>query len=491
MLTTKIKTKEDIQALMIEFIRHSESSPSYQEQAQRTIKNQDCYRGILWSEEEYNAYKDKGTTPISINRGRPVVKALFGMYLDNLREPSVIPRKNATESMARVWSEVTKHALDMGDGDNAFCNLFFCGIKDSASTFWIERQQDGSPGGKLAFSSDGFFETTIDPNCDVYNISDPKRGAKYVFRMQWIDREILELLYPDKKDEFTNGIVSMSGVTGNIPLYNYLTNHLAVTDDKNYRYPVYIVYWRQPAMGVKVTDDETGESRIVTTKKVKMGKGYSWEKVPTFVLHCSIMVGYTLAEDSINPFGDDVTDYPAFRYVPYWEPDAQYGTLDDVRDLNKEVCVRRTETLRLLKQVVSSGWFINSGSPEMEKWLSDNGSTTGVVINLSKFGGKAERITPNMPSSGDLLLGNMADQDIDKTSQTSEEFRGQASGREEKVGVVQRVSVKDLNHKHPYCGTSGRRWNWRAISCSKLFAKDIRLDLMASIRISTQTTKSG
>jgi hypothetical protein len=93
--------------------------------------------------------------------------------------------------------------------------------------------------------------------------------------------------------------------------------------------------------------------------------------------------------------------------------------------------------LRLLKQVINVGFKVKGGTPVMKQWLADNGSTNGLVIDESEFAGGVERLQPNMPSTGDILLGDKADLDIDKVSQVNEEMRGAGTGRKETVGVTE------------------------------------------------------
>ena len=95
-------------------------------------------------------------------------------------------------------------------------------------------------------------------------------------------------------------------------------------------------------------------------KKFKTSKLKRFETKPhtAYILHKTTVINNIILNDVTNPFGEDITDLPLFRYSPYWHDGKAAGHLDDIISLNKEENIHRTQTIKILNSVADSGWIV-------------------------------------------------------------------------------------------------------------------------------------
>ncbi|MFH1613637.1 MAG: hypothetical protein ABIG61_00935, partial [Planctomycetota bacterium] len=128
-------TEPQISDKCLKFIRDSKEHTIISDQKERAKTCQDFFRGGLhqWTEEEYELYTSKGVTPITINRCKPVLKGLLGMYLQSRQEINVRPRRGGTATVAQVHKETLKHTQDVSYAEFVYCQVFMRGGIDTES----------------------------------------------------------------------------------------------------------------------------------------------------------------------------------------------------------------------------------------------------------------------------------------------------------------------------------------------------------------------
>jgi len=431
--------REEIQQQCLDFISHAEDSPKYAHQRERAILCTEFEQGQHWTKEQYDRWKEVGIDPITINRCLATVKALSGLYLDNLQDITVVPRKGGSESAARVISEVIKHAQDMGGYDIAAFHAFQKGIIQTASYLFIDIDRTKTANGQIQFTSHGFFDVLVDPDCLEYDIDDKDNGAKYVIRKLYTDKEALAGLY-DKYQQ--------SAYEGRTAMDNYIAESTSnsqfyTEEEKTYRDCVYQCFWKKAVPGLLFGDTKTGETKVLTknlkkyeTMAKKSDRFYT-EKTVTFELHRSILINGQLMEDKPNPYGENVNFFPCVKYVPIWRDQYERGILDDIVSLNYEENLRRTQVARLLNLTTNSGWLAKEIQDEdAKKELMQFGSVPGYVADKSKFGGELEKIAPNQLSQGHLILAQQSSTDTKEISGVNAAMQGYDQGNKDEPGVV-------------------------------------------------------
>jgi len=105
--------------------------------------------------------------------------------------------------------------------------------------------------------------------------------------------------------------------------------------------------------------------------------------------------------------------------------------IDDVVSLNKEEDIHRTQIVKILNQTANSGWKIASGSKKDIAMLANYGSVEGLVLDESKYGGKVDKIQPNVLPTGLFAMSQQYEQDVKRVSGMDDASQGYNTGKVE------------------------------------------------------------
>jgi hypothetical protein len=467
--------EEEVRKECVKFIIDSKESTSYKEQKDRGRLNQDFFRGGKkhWSEEEYNIYKSKGVEPISINRSKPVIKGLLGMYLQNRQAVKVRPRQNGTQSVARVWTEILKHTQDISYADYVYAALFLRGSIDTESYLKLEIDKTENINGQPRIVSKTIMDIIADRNATEYNLDE---SAKYVIERGWKDKAELDAEHPERKKSIDDVLFPGEGKSIVDRITTSMANWMSEESDidhyedeedllpdyeylRKYRYLLHKVYWKEIVPAVLVADKQEKRLTKVTDEKKaaklrrKAKKSVRFEIInyAAKVLHETLILGNALLQDTPNPYGENISSFPIVRFAPIWDDGFACGALDDVVPLNKEENINRTQSLRILNQLANSGWVV--GSDNDKKYiaiLKDFGSVEGIVLPKDKFGGFLEKITPNQPAQGQHLQAAQFEQDIKRVSGVDDAIHGYETGKVESGVAIHRKQTASKVSNEPY-----------------------------------------
>lgn len=438
----------NIQKQCLQFIRDAVGSTKLSKQRERAKRNQDFFRGNQYTQDEYNIYRSKGVEPITINRCRPVVKAMVGMYLQNKQSIRVKPRRGGTEVVANVLAELIKHTEDNTHADYLYADLIRRGCIDTVSYIraYIDKQQN--PNGQIMFKVRSIHDVDIDPTSIEYEVNE---SSRFVIDSEWVDQDYIKVKYP-QKENILESAFSLSTVDNDDPngLISYMSDNdiQDVTEEdeqedyelkKKRRYRIRNIFWKEAVTGLLVADKQTLLIKVITDKeqikqikKAAKGKArFEIKDVPAYILHETIMLGVEVLEDNISPYGEGISELPIFRFSPFWDLGYANGLIDDVISLNREENIHRTQTVKILNNTVNSGWKTNGGSPAAKNELKNYGSVDGVIIDQTQFGGSVEKIEPNPLPQGMFVLSQQFEQDIKRVSGLDDATMGyQTNGSE-------------------------------------------------------------
>ena len=464
---------EQVRAKCTKFITDSKLSMVGQEQDERAKLNQDFFRGGTrqWTPEMYNLYKSKGVEPVTINRSKPVIKGLLGMYLENKQSVRVRPRRSGTGSVAGVWTELIKHTEDMSYADYVYAACLLRGAIDTEAYLKLEIDKTENVNGQPKVVMRALNQIIVDPNAKEYDLNE---SAEFVVEKEWVQQDELEAIYPDK-DKVMQGI----GELDSDSISNRIVNELATwavgesdidtpeTEDemndyellRQYRYLTHRCFWKEVVPAIIVFDTQEKQMHIIDEpkkmKKIrKKAEGSVRFEVVNHakkVLHETVLMGNTLLEDKPNPYGENVNKYPIVRYSCMWDDGFAVGALDDVVSLNREENVHRTQAIRLLNQLANSGWKVKNGSNKKAVAILKNwGSVEGIVIDEELFGGKVEKIKPNEVPIAQKSEAAQFEQDIKRVSGVDDAIQGYNTNKVESGVAIGRKQQGSRSSNQTY-----------------------------------------
>jgi hypothetical protein len=426
------------------------------DQKDRAQTYQDFFRGGThqWTEEEYNLYKSRGVNPITINRCKPVLKGLLGMYLQSRQEVRVKPRRGGTATVAQVQTEVCKHTQDVSYADYVYCQVFMRGGIDTEAYLKLRIDRGMNVNGQPVIEGKSIWDISVDRNATEYDLN---KSAAYIIEKEWKDKEEIMALWPDQEDAISIELNAIDEL-GQRPadrLASYMVGDGVTSGDydedeneqipdidllRQYRYLLHRCYWKETIPALIVSDLQEQRMQIVTEEKLvrklrKKGKRSKRYVITNYVqkkLHETIMLGTKMLEDIPEPLGKGVSDYPIVRYSPIWDEGYAVGALDDIVSLNKEENIHRTQTVRILNQTANSGWVVGSANnKEYAATIKNFGSVPGVIIPKDKFGDFIQKIQPNQLPVGHYTAARQFEQDIKRVSGVDDASQGYETGKSE------------------------------------------------------------
>lgn len=438
------------------FIQDARQHTIARDQKERAEVYQDYFRGgkHQWTQEEYDIYKSRGVEPVTINRCKPVLKGLLGMYLQSKQEIRVRPRRNGSSTVGQVWTEVLKHTQDTSYADYVYVQVFMRGGVDTESYLKLEVDPALNVNGQPVIKGLSLWDVDVDRNATEYDLNE---SAQYVIERQWKAKEEIDVMYPDRQDEIREAMktsddlssrfverigtwMTQDGDIGGEDIENQDNQVPDLELLQKYRYLVQRVFWKEIVPTMIIGDRQTGQMQVVKDAKLiaklrrKAAKTIRFAVTlhPAKVLHETIMLGEMMLEDKPNPLGETVSDYPIMRFCPMWDLGYASGVLDDITSLNKEENIHRTQTIRILNQTANSGWKVGKSTDKAAvRMLSNWGAVEGFVVPLDKFGGVAEKILPNPLPVGHYQLGQQFELDIKRVSGIDDATQGYATSATE------------------------------------------------------------
>jgi hypothetical protein len=459
MSVIKIDGKIDSEATAINFINDSQNSFKLRNRRDQAQVNQDFERGDQWTAEEWDVYKSKGVDPVTVNECRPAVKGIVGMQLQDQQEIKVRPRKNSTETSAAVYTELLNHTQDLAYSDYKYTELFHQGMSDPEAFIAVHIDKRVNINGQPKLKVYGQNDVDVDPNNHTYDISGNEgehEGAEFVILKDWVPIEWLEKKYPDKVDGITNatavdpaGETNMNSLVERIAAWAVDSGTMFVDDDEfgnddndktlrdRYRYRMYTVYWRETVNAAYVSDRQTGLTKRFTGKEAarfgrlsKKSQRFEVENDVGKRLHKTVTLGNVMQlETQADPFGEQISDYPVFRFSTFWKDGKASAFLDDIIQLNREKNIHRTQGIKILNGTANTGFIVGGGSKPALAQLANYGQVDGIVLNKKDYGDSITPLQPKTLPAAHYTYDQTFSSDLERVSGIDETSKGLTGDR--------------------------------------------------------------
>lgn len=391
--------------------------------------------GRQWSAEDLDWNNAQRKHSVTINRIMPAILQIDGHEVQNPRDISVKATKSSTETRARILMGIIKQVMDNSHASRKKSAAFDDGLTTGRGYLLPTRNYDRDPKGDWQIRHLDPFQVLPDPNRTVYDPSEPLGGARYIIHQDWAPQDMLERLYPKQKEALGDarfGGDTRGGLRGRfVGLRSHMFQGVASWDVRpSYRdddgadspesrrrwedsYCVRTYWWRtweegcyvqrldQPDWFVTLHDkkdvqyakDRLRETRKRNIRIIESRDDSNPVVVP--VLHWAQMVGDVLLDYHMDPF-NGISRFPVIPFTPYYHHGYEYGLVENLIGPQQVVNSSWSRFLDILKTVSNTGWRTGKAKDEMLRWLDANGSKDGLILDESKFGGKIERLDPNV-----------------------------------------------------------------------------------------------
>jgi len=408
------------------------------------------YNGNQWSDEDKAVLRGQNRPFLTINLIFRQVNLLVGQERGTRTDFSALPMGNLpehallSEDMTRLIKWVYSH---QNDGDYVSSEVFQDGTIGGVGWWEAPIKYDTDPiDGEILIDKIEYDKILVDRRSKKYDCSD----ARFMIRLMPMDLEDLLVLYPDSRDVILGRLnasrmpteASETGLSqmglGDRPARVHDTHradryqdspHIkSFYNDETGEIVVAEIWYQEYVNRLFLVDRSTGDVLPVEEEGRPHADSLVAEKPEIFSLvprqvktmKVAVLLPFTatLLADGNTPWvlADGSPD-PYFPYIPYrayWVDGENYGAVRQLKDPQREKNKRRSQMLHILNTAVKSGWKVAEGALAKgrdAKWLEDNGSRTGVVIETTQAGYQmVEELTPrNFPT-----FLNKIDQDAEQ-----------------------------------------------------------------------------
>lgn len=364
-------------------------------------ESEDFYQGKQWSDVDKQKLASEDRPAITINEIASKIDLLCGFQRQNRTDARFFPIESSDNEVSQVATEAVKNVLDTNNFQIIESEVF----KDEASVgrgiyhHYIDYDQNMF--GKIIVEKLPWNSVHFGPH-DKSDLSD----CEYMIKYAPIPKKKLKLMFPEKKDEIDNLYkraeeISFSRKNSTIEGLEYRldkTNIMEIVDvdkqmikvreiwEKNYLTAYSIVNYDD---GFVDTVNELSKKEITALENA----GFQVIRRTMFNMRVTICAGEVMLDEKI----EDQDFFPCLPvYAKRTSKGEFYGKIEDVKDIQREINKRHSQSLDVVNRVSSYGYFYDDQTfesvREENQWRQDSSKAgwTAKVKDLTKVPQKVE-----------------------------------------------------------------------------------------------------
>ena len=277
-------------------------------------KCRDYVDGAQMTSDELKILRDRGQPDITINYCRRKISMLEGLERKARTDPKAFPRTPSEEERADAATQALRYIADENDFQIARSHVYENMLIEGYGGVEIGLEDDGAGGADITITQIGWERLFHDPHSRAADFSD----ARYLGIVIWMDRDMLEEMYPDAGDAIENSF------SGDFGTYDDRPDTIVWTDNRRERTRIVQIHWRERAQWWTATFSQGGFLTAAQPSRFKDRHGKS---------ACSLIL--------------------QSAYID--RENRRYGMVRDLIPLQDEINKRRSKALHLLSvhQVVT------------------------------------------------------------------------------------------------------------------------------------------
>jgi hypothetical protein len=329
--------------------------------------DEDYYDSMQWTEEDAQELLDRGQAPLVFNEIKPTIDWMLGTERRTRIDAKVLARRKEGTSNAEAKTSLMKYLSDTNKTPHHRSMAFADATK--AGVGWIETGVRGDPTDELNYTRrENWRNVVYDSNSVERDGSD----MRYLFRMRWLDRDIGEAYFPDRKDIIAASVQSGNslvqddedfyymGARVTQPGHDYQAGSVgkytpydstAYAWSRRERVKLIECWYRIPVLtrkfGSGPLEGEVFDSTNPEHAEALKGQ-YSLYDKPEMEVRCAIFCDGGLVFDGKSPY-----KHGRIPFVPVWcyrraRDNAPYGAIRNLRDPQDDLNKRASKALFIL-----------------------------------------------------------------------------------------------------------------------------------------------
>ena len=396
-------------------------------------QGQECVafrEGDQWTNEIKNKLASANRACLTINHVAPMVETLSGVARQNRTDIKVFPVENGDQFTADVLTQAIKQILTKNEFDYEEIDVFEDEVTAGRGVFEVYPDFDENIEGDIKVKHVAWDMVTIAPHMRK-DLSD----AEYTFKWKWISEEQLKNLYPDRKTDIDDAFVRFDNAPEDVdtltqddiflnPLYtNSKTKQVKLLECESKEYYNLNVYV-DAFTGSAIAENELPKP---LSKQLKTLRSLNVLKRRLYRMRKTVTAGQLVLEDEYIDTPDNsfsIIVVYAYKRGLYFE-----GKVERVKDAQRELNKRRSQTVDIINTTINNGWFYEDETfknAREEENFKNNSSSAGFVIKIDNIERPPHKVEAGKVERGIVELEVNSQRSFREISNINTELLGQA-----------------------------------------------------------------
>jgi hypothetical protein len=169
--------------------------------------DEDFYDGLQWTEEDAAELHERYQAPLVFNKVKPSINWMLGTEKRTRFDYKILPREESDVQGAEVKTKVFKYLSDCNrlpfERSQVFKEMVCAGMG------WLEDGINTEPGQEIIYAGGESWRNVLHDSMSVkLDYSD----GRYIFRWRWMDIDIAEAMFPDRKEVLRSGAIDADSI---------------------------------------------------------------------------------------------------------------------------------------------------------------------------------------------------------------------------------------------------------------------------------------
>jgi len=309
-----------------------------------------------WKQKDIDALEGEGRPHFSINRIKPTIDLQKGIEIRSRTDIDAKPRGALDGGTADAITSGFKYIQDQNNSDHKVSDIFFDGLK--AGIGWVEICLNDDPREEeIEIAYKDWRKIGWDPYARGVLFDD----ARYMFEDRWVDLDIAQQTWPDKKDLLTAMMEDARGEKGEaaqhsreLPDQYKSGSPVQFCDTTRERVRLVKMYFKKIQLGIFLkfkdghVEEISAEKLQVDPLLVSNSNVIRISKVPVQKMWCVIFSGDVILEEE-KPTIYEHDHFPLIPFICYMDEDGQpYGMVRNMKDPQQEINKNRSQFTHIL-----------------------------------------------------------------------------------------------------------------------------------------------
>lgn len=429
-------------------LRYQEAHDAERLSVERGQESIDFREGKQWPDETLRKLNSENRAALTINHVAPMIESLSGVARQQRTDIKVFPVEGGDQFVADILTQTIKQILTQNDFAHEEIEVFEDEISAGRGVMEVYPDYDENLEGNIKVRHIPWDMVSVAPH-----LRKDIQDAEYMFKWKWVSKNQLTNLYPDSQEDISNlytrldlaymtggDTLSKDSVFKNTTFVNNQTKQIKLLECESKEYYVLKLFVDTETADV-IAEDSIPKD---LAKQLSTLNSLRFVKRRLFRLRRTVSAGDKVLEDDYldsptlnNSNGNAFSTIIVYAYKRglYFE-----GKIQRVKDPQRELNKRRSQTVDIVNTSINNGWFYEEGTfnnLQDEDNFKQNSSTAGFTQKVEDITRVPIKVEAGVVERGIVELEQNSQRSFREVSNINMELLGQAPSYQSGVALQQ------------------------------------------------------